>query len=149
MHGYQIIQELVERSEGRWNPSPGSIYPTLQQLQDEGLVRSEEDEGRRVFHLTDAGRAVVGETMSDRGAPWEDVDGGPDGELVKLRDVAMQVGAAVLQVAHAGTPAQVARATQMLTELRRSLYRLLADDEPSPETAGAAEEPEPPSEPAA
>jgi DNA-binding PadR family transcriptional regulator len=129
MHGYQIIQELVERSDGRWNPSPGSIYPTLQQLQDEGLVRSEENEGRRVFHLTDAGIAVVQAAASGRGAPWEDVGGGPDDDLLHLRDVAMQVGAAVLQVGHAGTPAQVARATQMLADLRRSLYRLLADDE--------------------
>src|ERR1700751_3068374 len=70
-NGYQIMQEVEERSEGLWRPSPGSVYPALQQLEDEGLIRSEETEGRRLYHLTDAGRAYVDERPDDQPAPWE------------------------------------------------------------------------------
>src|SRR5437667_331993 len=69
MHGYQVIQELTERSGGMWRPSPGSIYPTLQQLEDEGLVRSSESDGRRVYQLTDTGRAEV-ERRGEEPPPW-------------------------------------------------------------------------------
>jgi DNA-binding PadR family transcriptional regulator len=130
-HGYQVMQDLTERSGGVWRPSPGSIYPTLQLLEDEGLVTSEEIEGRRVFKLTDAGRAEVDKRGEDARAPWEVAD--DSGPLMDLRDVGFGVVAAVMQVANAGTERQVARAREILTETRKSLYRLLAEDETAEE----------------
>src|SRR6266511_4660277 len=126
MHGYQVIQELTERSGGMWQPSPGSVYPTLQQLEDEGMVRSAEDEGRRVFSLTDEGRAEV-ERRAEEPRPWEmRADAEP---FAGIRDEGFGVGAAVMQVVRTGTPQQVARARESLAEARRSLYRLLAEDD--------------------
>lgn len=127
MHGYQIMQELAERSHGVWQPSPGSVYPTLQQLEDEGLVRAEESEGRRVYHLTEEGRRHV-ESRRGRGEPpWETASGAVGSTLVELRDLAFQVGAAVMQVARAGSQEQVERAKEILAETRREIYRLLAE----------------------
>jgi hypothetical protein len=123
MHGYQIIQEIGERSGGVWTPSPGSVYPTLQHLEDEGLISSEQRDGKNVFSLTDAGRAT---NPGDR-APWEEV--GVDGRLIELRDGIAQVAGAVRQIARGGTPAQVTAAKTVLADARRALYRILADDE--------------------
>ncbi len=134
MHGYQIITELSDRSGGVWRPSPGSIYPTLQQLEDEGLVTVDEQDGRRTFTLTDAGRREVERASQGRRAPWEDLADEPEDEAGALRRRAVEVMAAVMQVATAGSPAQAARAEQILVDARRSLYRLLAeDDEPAAE----------------
>ena len=122
---YQIITELSERSGGDWRPSAGSVYPTLQQLTDEGHVRDEERDGRRVYQLTETGRA---EAAKSQGAtpPWQsaDKDGSPD-----LRRVAVQVMSATMQVAQDGDTAMQARAYELLADCRRSLYRLLADDD--------------------
>lgn len=131
MHGYQVIQELAERSGGVWRPSPGSIYPTLQLLEDEGLIRGEEAEGKRVFHLTDAGREEVEKRGEKARAPWESF--GDAGPLIDLRDVGFGVAAAVMQVAQTGSERQIARAKDILNEARKSLYRLLAEDEPPTE----------------
>jgi DNA-binding PadR family transcriptional regulator len=134
-NGYQIMQELEERSEGLWRPSPGSVYPALQQLEDEGLIRSEETDGRRLYHLTEAGRTYVDERPDDQPAPWEtftDTMSDQHGETAALmRDVGM----AFVQVLHAGSEAQVAEAGRVLAETRRSLYRILADGEPGAEDA--------------
>src|SRR5207237_7742846 len=110
-------------------PSPGSVYPALQQLEDEGLVRAEESEGRRTFQLTDAGRAYVEAHKDEVTAPWETVNDSVDQGLVELRDLIFQVGGAVMQVAHAGSEAQVGKAKEVLTEARRALYRILADED--------------------
>jgi DNA-binding PadR family transcriptional regulator len=127
MHGYQIIREIGERSEGAWAPSPGSVYPTLQQLTDEGLVRSTETDGKRVYELTDDGRA---QAEGREGAlPWEEAAEGADDDLVALRDLVFQVMGATRQVAHAGTKAQLASAQQILRSTRKSLYQLLAEDD--------------------
>jgi DNA-binding PadR family transcriptional regulator len=126
MHGYQIIQELTERTGGVWRPSPGSVYPTLQQLEDEDLVReTASDSGKRVYELTDTGRQHASETT----APWTAVTDESDDAIVALRDLAHNVMAATRQVAHAGTAAQVEAAQQVLRDARRSLYRLLAGEE--------------------
>jgi len=131
-NGYQIIQELAARSEGAWRASPGSIYPALQQLEDEGLISATSSEGQRRWQLTDAGRAYVEENRERLGAPWESVGAGmPDG-LRDLAEIGLQVGSAVHQVARAGNDTQIARAAKILTDTRRALYRLLAeDDEPA------------------
>jgi DNA-binding PadR family transcriptional regulator len=126
MHGYQIIREIGERSEGAWTPSPGSVYPTLQQLTDEGLVRSSETESKRVYELTDEGRAQAENRQGT--LPWEEAAEGADDDLVAIRDLVFQVMAATRQVAHAGTKTQLTAAQQILRTARKSLYQLLADD---------------------
>lgn len=126
MHGYQVIQELAQRSGGVWRPSAGSIYPTLQQLEDEGLVRAEESDGRRVFSLTDAGREQAQQGTAHAGRPW---DAAAAEESSELRELIFQVGAATMQVAQVGTPEVIGRARQILIETRRGLYRLLAEDD--------------------
>jgi DNA-binding PadR family transcriptional regulator len=137
MHGYQVIQELAERSGGMWRPSAGSIYPTLQQLEDEGLVRAEERDGRRVFTLTDSGREQATRSASSSSAPW-DVAGADEGQ--ELRELFFQVAAATKQVADVGTPEVLGRARQILVETRRSLYRLLAEDDATISVAGKADD---------
>jgi DNA-binding PadR family transcriptional regulator len=127
-NGYQIIQEITERSHGIWHPSPGSVYPALQQLEDEGLVRAEEDGGRRTYRLTEHGLAHVAGHREALAEPWAAVADSVTEEMVDLRALFGQVGMALRQVAEAGTLAQHDRARQILAETRRSLYRLLAED---------------------
>jgi DNA-binding PadR family transcriptional regulator len=128
MHGYQIMSELSERSGGVWRPSPGSVYPTLQQLEDEGLVEPAESEsGRRVFRLTQAGHEEAARHTGQ--APWEAVGEQADDALFELRDLVSQVLAATRQVAQAGTTRQVSAAQDVLRATRKSLYRLLAEDD--------------------
>jgi DNA-binding PadR family transcriptional regulator len=133
MNGYQIIQEIAERSEGVWRPSPGSVYPALQQLEDEGLVQSVERDGRRSFELTEAGRAHVEEHREELTAPWEAVAGTVTDELLELRELGMQLAMAFVQVAQAGSPAQIAEARRVLIDARRALYRILAESDPNEE----------------
>src|SRR6266567_1717042 len=107
MNGYQIIQEISERSGGVWRPSPGSVYPALQQLEDEGLIRAEDGEGgRKAFHLTDAGRAYVAEHADELQAPW-DALAGPAADVVDIRQLFGQVAMAAMQVVNVGTEAQI------------------------------------------
>src|SRR3954447_21218417 len=142
-NGYQIMQELEERSEGLWRPSPGSVYPALQQLEDEGLIRSEESDGRRLYHLTDAGRAYVDERPDDQPAPWQTFSDSMSDQHAETAALARDVAMAFVQVLRAGSEAQVAEAGRVLTETRRSLYRILADGDPAGEDA-ECRRPEPP-----
>lgn len=131
MHGYEMIQELEARTGGVWRPSPGSVYPTLQLLEDEGLIAGEEGEGRRRFTLTDAGRAEA-ERLGE--APWEQVTAGVAPAAWNLRDAIAQTAQAAWSVGAAGTEAQQARALEILTEARRRLYAILAEgDQPDPD----------------
>ena len=128
MHGYDLIRELEERSGGAWRPSPGSIYPTLQLLEDEGLVTSQEQDGKRVYTINDAGRAELEQRREERGGaqPWEF---GPMGEgLGQLREAGFQLAAAAMQVARTGSEDQRKQATAILAEARKKLYALLAGD---------------------
>ncbi len=130
MHGYDVIRELEERSGGLWRPSPGSIYPTLQMLEDEGLLTSEEIDGKRVYSITDAGRAELAERRERTGGtpPWE-VGEGPGWEgFATFRDSLFQLGAAAMQVARTGTAEQRTRAAEVLAEARKRLYAILAED---------------------
>jgi DNA-binding PadR family transcriptional regulator len=121
MHGYEIIQELEAQSGGRWRPSAGSVYPTLQQLADEGLVTSEEVGGRRTYTLTDDGRSAADEAPA-RG-PWAGLRGPGN-----LRMAGMQLVGAAAQVQRIGSEGAQREAMRILDEARRDLYRLLADD---------------------
>lgn len=125
MHGYQVMSELRERTDGMWNPSPGSVYPTLNQLEDEGLVRVDKREGKKVYTLTDEGRAEVEADEDD--APWERFTSPFPMGVMDLRDAGFQLGAAVMQVAREGSEAQRARAREILEEARRRIYEILAE----------------------
>jgi DNA-binding PadR family transcriptional regulator len=129
-NGYGLMQEIEERSGGVWRPSPGSVYPALAQLEDEGLIRSVEHDGRRQFELTDEGRAHVEERRERFGVPWETVASGVPDELHDLRHAAQALAVAAMQVAQSGTKAQLEEAKRILEDARRGLYRLLAGDEP-------------------
>jgi DNA-binding PadR family transcriptional regulator len=127
-HGYEIIQEIAQRTGGTWRPSPGSVYPTLSQLEDEGLVRVEQAEGRRVVHLTEEGTRYVEEHRAELDAVWASVGrDADDEEVTELWEQLGQLHAAAAQVLAAGTPAQIATATTTVTEARKAIYRLLAE----------------------
>jgi len=136
MHGYEIIGELEQRSGGAWRPSPGSIYPTLQMLADEGLLSSTEQDGRRVYSITDAGKAELEKRQAKGGgAPWDQGEAADEG-AVGLRDAVFRLMGAARQVGEAGSRTQLAAAAPILDDARRKLYTLLAEDEAKPEDAG-------------
>jgi DNA-binding PadR family transcriptional regulator len=138
-NGYQIIQEIGARTDGVWRPSAGSVYPALQQLEDEGLVRTEAgDDRRRMYTLTEDGQAYVEAHADELRASWDAVTGSVDDAEYQLRDTIKQVMIAVTQVAQAGSAAQVAQAGKILADTRRALYRILASDgEDTPEDTQA------------
>jgi DNA-binding PadR family transcriptional regulator len=135
-NGYQIMQEVEERSDGVWRPSPGSVYPALQQLEDEGLIRSEELEGRKLFQLTDEGRAYVKERGDDKPAPWEQMSGDVSGQAHELGKLMREVASAFVQVMKTGSEAQMGEARKVLVAARKDLYRILADGDPETTEAG-------------
>jgi len=126
-NGYQVMQELEQRSDGAWRPSPGSVYPALQLLADEGLIRGESREGGTVYELTDAGRTHLDEHRDRFGEPWAQAGAGVPEDVRELMRLAMQVAVATRQVTHAGTEDQRKAAAELLTETRRKLYGILAD----------------------
>ena len=139
-NGYQIMQEVEERSDGAWRPSPGSVYPALQQLEDEGLIRSQDSDGRKLFALTDEGRASLAERDAEKPAPWEQMSGDVSSEAAELGKLMREVGFAFAQVMRTGSGAQMAKARDVLAATRRDLYRILADGEPQENGADAEKE---------
>jgi len=129
-NGYQIMQEVEERSDGVWRPSPGSVYPALQQLEDEGLIRSEEIDGRKLFRLTDAGEAQLKDRAEDAPAPWEQMSGDVSDQVHELGKLLREVAFAFAQVMRTGSEAQMAEARKVLAAARRDLYRILGDGDP-------------------
>lgn len=125
MHGYEMIRRIEERSGGRWKPSPGAVYPTLQQLTDEELVTAVEDGGKRVFSLTDAGREAAAALDDGDREPWS---GDGDDAGFELKAVMRQLGLALRSVAAAGDRDQIERAVAIVTDARRKLYALLAEE---------------------
>ena len=138
-NGYQLMQAIEERSEGVWRPSPGSVYPTLAQLEDEGLVRSVEAEGARRFEITDAGREHL-ETRAEEPAPWEPPAEAGDNPLADLGPLVIQIGKATFQVASVGDKDQRDRARETLSETRRALYRILGEDHDGPDDETGSDE---------
>lgn len=126
MHGYQMIQELSERSGGAWSPSAGSVYPTLQQLADEGLLSSTETGGKKVFSLTETGIAEVAK-IADQPAPWEEA-AASDSSVTDYREAASKLIAAAFQIGKSGTKAQREAALEVLNDARKKLYAILAED---------------------
>src|SRR5580692_6934386 len=138
-NGYQLIQEIAGRTNGVWRPSAGSVYPALQQLEDEGLISPEGEGRRRMYSLTDEGRAYAEAHADELRASWDSAAGMTDDTAIELGDMIRQVMMAVMEVRRAGSPGQLAAARRVLTEARRSMYRILAedetDDEPAADTA--------------
>lgn len=126
MHGYEMIQQIDERTGGLWKPSPGSVYPTLALLEDEGFVTADQGTGKRCFTLTDAGREDVAARGTEQ-TPWEAVASGVSTEERSLRQVVRQLGVAARQVAEAGDEAAKSQAAEILVEARKKLYAVLAD----------------------
>lgn len=137
-NGYQLMQEIESRSGGLWRPSPGSMYPVLQQLEDEGLVRPDGQEGRRVFALTDEGKSYVEERRAELGQPWEAVADSYGENAADYHGLMIQVLVAARQVAHVGTTTQIDEAQTILAETRKRLYRILAEDSTEPEPESVA-----------
>ena len=132
LHGYQLIQQIAERSNGAWTPSPGSVYPVLSQLEDEGLITIERVDGRKTASLTEAGTAFIEEHREHLGSPWDDAQAQPD--FAALADERRAFGQSLKSFAHAwrqvalaGTPEQRARALKIVDDARRSLYAILAE----------------------
>ena len=139
VNGYQVIQQIAEKTDGVWKPSPGSVYPTIAQLEDEGLVE-DAPTGRKAVQLTEAGTAYVQEHPEEMAAVWapftEEQD---DDEVVNFKQVIGQTVGAIIQVATTGTPDQREKAIEILGDTRRQLYGLLAEG-PDDSDAGSFEE---------
>ncbi|GAB3216626.1 PadR family transcriptional regulator [Mycolicibacterium hippocampi] len=126
MHGYEMIQEINERSQQLWKPSPGSVYPTLQLLVDEGLLVATESEGsKKLFELTEDGRAAAEKIET---APWDEITQGADPAAMGLRTAVGQLMGAVGQSAHAATPEQQQRIVDIVNNARREIYHVLGED---------------------
>jgi len=132
-NGYQLMQTIEERSGGRWRPSPGSVYPTLSQLEDEGLIRGVDRDGAKLFEITDQGRERLDDSKTDP-APWAEEDDPDAPDLQRMAALIIQIGKAAWQVAQEGDERQTEKAYQTLAETRRALYRILAQDEPAEES---------------
>jgi DNA-binding PadR family transcriptional regulator len=134
-NGYQIMSEIEERSGGAWRPSPGAVYPALSQLADEGLIIADETGGKRTFSLTDAGREYVAENPEMARGAWESSQQQEAWQIPSLFAAAARLGSGIVQIAHAGTPAQVIAAERLLERTRRELYRILAEEDGEDEEA--------------
>jgi DNA-binding PadR family transcriptional regulator len=127
MHGYEMIQEIAERSQDLWKPSPGSVYPTLQLLVDEGLIVATESDGsKKLFELTDDGRAAADKIET---APWDEITEGADPGAVSLRSAVGQLFGAVAQSAHTATAEQQQRIVDIVNNARREIYQILGESE--------------------
>jgi DNA-binding PadR family transcriptional regulator len=127
MHGYEIIQEVAERSQDLWRPSPGSVYPTLQLLVDEGLITASETEGsKKLFELTDAGKAAAEKVETP---PWDEIAEGVDPAHLTLRAAVGQLFGAVAQSAHAASAEQQQRIIEIVNNARREIYTILGQDD--------------------
>jgi DNA-binding PadR family transcriptional regulator len=143
-NGYQIIQEIADRTQGVWRPSAGSVYPALQQLEDEGLISTEDGEGRRrMYRLTAEGRTYAEEHADELRSSWDAVAGMADEAALELRDLFRQVLMAVMEVARSGSAVQVVQARKVLAETRKSLYQILAGDDETDRPSERPAAPEP------
>lgn len=129
-HGYELIKELEARRGGFRRPSPGSVYPTLQMLEEGGYLTSEEIDGKRIYTITDSGRQLLSDRhqQSDsRNADDCSTESKPS-ELIELRHTLTQLNDAVAQVARSGNLAQANRVGELLAQVKREIYKLLAED---------------------
>lgn len=155
LNGYQVIQEISDRTEGAWRPSPGSVYPTISQLEDEGLVEGDDERGRRTLRLTDQGREFLGEHAAEVEEVWApftrerderpERPGEPGADFASLKPELGRVMNAVWQIITTGTDEQRRAAVGVLMDARRALYQILADH-PGDEVDDLGDRPEHPEE---
>ena len=126
-HGYELIQLLETKTEGRWRPSPGSVYPSLQMLADEGLAPAADVDGKRVYAITDEGRTVAEDHIATKGYPWVAMDEGR-GDQRGLMSAMKDMAVAAKMVGMSGSPEDIERAAAVLNKARKDLYGILADD---------------------
>jgi DNA-binding PadR family transcriptional regulator len=129
-NGYQIMQELEQRSRGMWRPSPGSVYPALQQLEDEGLIQAKEEGTGRVFQLTEQGQKYVAEHRAETQAPWEWSTTEAEEGAYDLFGQIRPIVSALTQIVSSGQPEQLAKARKVLSDTRRGLYAILSEEDP-------------------
>jgi DNA-binding PadR family transcriptional regulator len=127
-HGYDLMSRLEHKSDGAWRPSAGSVYPTLQQLEDEGLAMSAETEGKRVYTITAEGAAEAARRIEESGEPWARPGEGGVHPGLLFRSLGALAMAAKQTVA-AGNQAQLAAAIRIVDNARKELYRVLGDDD--------------------
>ncbi len=139
-NGYQLIQEIPARTDGAWRPSAGSVYPALQQLEDEGLIAPQGTGRRRLFALTEAGSAYAREHADQLRTSWDAAAGMTDDDAIEFRNLIRQVMMAVMEVRRAGSAAQVSQARAVLAQARKSLYLILAEDGADGDSAPSAPE---------
>ena len=133
MHGYELISELETRTEGRWRPSPGAVYPALARLEERGLIRGEETDGKRRYSITEAGQERLAAVDPDAPLPWEQAShDGPS-----LRGEIAELGGQVRQIGRFGTEEQRTAAVEVLKDATRKLYAILAAPAGDDETDGA------------
>ncbi len=140
MHGYELITELETRSEGRWRPSPGAIYPALEKMEYHGAVTSTEVDAKREYTLTDQGRQMLAEIREAQGddaeLPWNHTGTGGRGEL---RGLMSELSGQTRQVARFGSLEQRDAATAVLEDTKRKLYEILARPADTPADAAASD----------
>jgi DNA-binding PadR family transcriptional regulator len=127
MHGYEMIQEIAQRTDGVWKPSPGSVYPTLQLLVDEGLIAGTETEGsKKLFELTETGRATAEKLETP---PWEQIVDCFEPEEANLRTAVGQLFGAVEQASHTASTEQQQRIIGIVNNARREIYQILGESD--------------------
>ncbi len=141
-NGYQIMSDIEDRSGGAWRPSPGAVYPALSQLADEGLIEAADSAGRRTFRLTEAGRQYVEQNPEMARGAWESTEQQEAWQVPGLFAEAARLGGGIVQIAHAGSPAQVRAAERLLEQTRRELYRILAEVEDADDDTDEADDQE-------
>jgi len=138
VNGYQVIQQITERSNGGWRPSPGSVYPTISQLEDEGQLQTVDQNGLRSLRLTTAGEPYVADHADELAAVWAPFEQAASGEGDTFADIKPEIGqvmGAVWQVMTTGSDQQRAAAAEILADTRRRLYGLLAEGDDAAQDA--------------
>jgi DNA-binding PadR family transcriptional regulator len=126
MHGYQIIQELATRSGGAWTPGAGSVYPALEQLEAQGMITGDQQDDKRVYTITDKGREMAEHHQARGNAPWDDA-AEASGPRVALGKSVFALMNAAQQIGRTGSDEQVTKAVDLLDQLRKQLYGILAE----------------------
>ncbi len=125
MHGYEMINRISEKTGGLWSPSPGSVYPTLQLLEETGLIEGSDDDGKRRYSITDEGRKASAERKGP--LPWDSFNEEDKSGHRALFISARQLASAVQQTAGSGTEEQRERVREILEDARKRVYAILAE----------------------
>lgn len=130
-HGYDLIKEMEARHGGFRRLSPGSVYPTLQLLEEGGYLTSELESGKRVYTITEAGRQLLAERTEQARSPRDAFDRRltqPPEDLIDLRQTTVELAEAVKQVARSGRVEQMQRVRERLEQVKREIYSILAEE---------------------